>query len=186
MGLGAKPLLKNRWFWVAAVLVLVLDRLTKFWVEQTFTLTTPPESWPIIPDVFHFTYVINTGAAFSMFQNSPWLRWLSLLVSLGLALFAIFGPRLMIWEAWGYGLLLGGALGNGVDRFAMGHVTDFLEFRLINFPVFNIADVAINIGIGCLAIATYLISKRERQEKLAQQQGESQNSNDSDSPIQGG
>lgn len=153
---------------MAAIASLILDRLTKSWVEQNFTLTTPPESWPIIPDVFHFTYVINTGAAFSMFQGSVWLRWLSLIVSVGLALFAIFGPRLMVWEAWGYGFLLGGALGNGIDRFMLGHVTDFLDFRLINFPVFNVADIAINLGIGCLAIAMVIIGKQEKKAKEAE------------------
>ncbi len=158
-------LLKNRWFWVAAIASLLLDRGTKLWVEQNFALTTPPESWTVIPNVLHFTYVINTGAAFSMFQGSAWLPWLSLIVSAGLALFAIFGPQLMIWEAWGYGLLLGGALGNGIDRFLMGHVIDFLEVRFIQFPVFNIADIAINLGIGCLAIAAIITGKKEKAAK---------------------
>ena len=165
-------MLKNRWFWVAAIASLVLDRLTKMWVEQNFALTTPPESWTIFPGVLHFTYVVNTGAAFSLFQGSIWLRWLSLLVSLGLALFAILGPRLILWEAWGYGLLLGGALGNGIDRFMAGHVVDFLEVRFIRFPVFNIADVAINIGIGCLAIAMIITGKKEKAAKNAAKQAQ--------------
>lgn len=57
------------------------------------------------------------------------------------------GPRLDRWQQAGYGCLLGGALGNGIDRFLTGEVVDFLDFRLIQFPVFNVADIAINIGI---------------------------------------
>ncbi len=84
-----------------------------------------------------------------------WLRWLSLGVSLALIALAWFGPLLNRWEQLGYGLILGGAMGNGIDRFALGYVVDFLDFRLINFPVFNLADVFINIGIVCLLIATF-------------------------------
>ena len=83
------------------------------------------------------------------------MRWLSLAVSLGLMAFAIFGPRFNLWEQIGYGLILGGALGNGIDRFVSGKVVDFLDFRLIQFPVFNLADVFINIGIICLLIASF-------------------------------
>jgi signal peptidase II len=145
-------MLKNRFFWIAAIVGLLLDRLTKLWVVKTMTLY---QSIPLISGVFHFTYVVNKGAAFSLFQGSLWLRWLSLGVSLGLMALAWFGPRLIRWEQLGYGFILSGALGNGIDRFVLGHVVDFLDFRLINFPVFNLADVFINVGIVCLLIATF-------------------------------
>jgi signal peptidase II len=102
------------------------------------------------------TYVTNTGAAFSLFsQGAGWLRWLSLMVSLGLIALAWFGPALTTFEQLGYSFILGGALGNGIDRFVAGYVVDFLDFRLIRFPVFNLADVFINAGIICLLIATF-------------------------------
>jgi signal peptidase II len=148
--------LKNPLFWLAASTSLILDRLTKDWVVQNFRLTIPPDSLPLWPGVLHLTYVTNTGAAFSLFsQGGNWLRWLSLIVSLGLICLAWFGPRLNRWEQAGYGFLLGGALGNGIDRFSTGKVVDFLDLRLIQFPVFNLADVFINIGIACLLIATF-------------------------------
>ncbi|MGK7919095.1 MAG: signal peptidase II [Trichodesmium sp.] len=145
---------KNPLFWIAAVISIILDHLTKFWVVQNFELG---ESLPLWSGVFHFTYVTNTGAAFSLFSNGGvyWLRWLSLIVSLGLMGFAWFGPRFNRWEQLGYGLILGGALGNGIDRFVLGYVVDFLHFRLIDFPIFNVADVSINIGIICLLITTF-------------------------------
>ena len=146
-------LVKNRLFWVTAIISFVLDQLTKYWVVQNFNLT---ETQPLLPGVFHLTYVTNTGAAFSLFSGHvEWLRWLSLAVSLGLMALAWFGGVLNTLEQLGYGLILGGALGNGIDRFVAGSVVDFLDFRLIQFPVFNLADVFINIGIVCLLIATF-------------------------------
>jgi signal peptidase II len=149
--------MRNRLFWIAASAGVVLDRATKLWVLTTFPLQDPPASWPLIPGVFHFTYVVNTGAAFSSFQGQGggWLRWLSLLVSLALVGLALYNPRLPKWEQVGYGLILSGALGNGIDRFVFGHVIDFLDFRLINFPIFNIADTLINVGLVCLFIGLW-------------------------------
>jgi signal peptidase II len=145
--------LKNRLFWIAAIIAFLLDQLSKYWVVQNFNLT---ETLPLLPGVFHLTYVTNTGAAFSLLTGkAEWLRWLSLAVSLGLMALAWFGPVLITLEQLGYGLILGGALGNGIDRFVAGSVVDFLDFRLIQFPVFNLADVFINIGIVCLLIATF-------------------------------
>jgi signal peptidase II len=152
-------MLKNRFFWLAAIVGLILDRLTKLWVVKTMTLL---QTIPVIPGVFHWTYVVNKGAAFSLFQGSIWLRWLSLAVSIGLMALAWFGPRFPRWEQFGYGFILSGALGNGIDRFVLGHVIDFLDFRLINFPVFNLADVFINVGIVCLVIATFIKPNSEK------------------------
>ncbi|MGF1536697.1 MAG: signal peptidase II [Elainellaceae cyanobacterium] len=144
---------KNRLFWIAAAIAIALDQLTKYWVVQGMRLQ---ETIPLWEEVFHFTYVLNTGAAFSLFSNSGgWLRWLSLIVSLGLMALALLGPPMTLWEQWGFGFILGGALGNGIDRFASGAVVDFLDFRLIRFPIFNLADVFINLGIACLLITAF-------------------------------
>ncbi len=145
--------LKNRLFWIAALIAFFFDQLTKYWVVQTFSLG---QTQPLLPGVFHFTYVTNTGAAFSLLTGKvEWLRWLSLGVSLALIAVACFGPALYFWDQLGYGLILGGAMGNGIDRFVLGYVVDFIDFRLINFPVFNVADSFISIGIVCLLIASF-------------------------------
>jgi signal peptidase II len=147
-------LLKNRLFWIVAFVGLVLDQLTKLWVAQSFA--TVGDTVPLWEGVFHFTYVHNTGAAFNLFDEGVhWLRWLSLLVSIGLIALAWFNLRLDKLEQLGYGFILAGALGNGIDRFLFGYVVDFLDFRLINFPVFNLADVSINLGIIFLLIASF-------------------------------
>ncbi|WP_298911480.1 signal peptidase II [uncultured Nostoc sp.] len=144
--------LKNRLFWIAAFIAFFLDQITKYWVVQTFSLG---QTLPLLPRIFHFTYVTNTGAAFSLLSGKvEWLRWLSLGVSLVLIALALFSPMLNLWDQLGYGLILGGAMGNGIDRFVLGYVVDFLDFRLINFAVFNVADSFISIGIVCLLIAS--------------------------------
>ncbi|MFB2895999.1 signal peptidase II [Aerosakkonemataceae cyanobacterium BLCC-F50] len=146
-------MIKNRFFWIVAFICIVIDQITKYWVLQNFRLN---ESWPLWSGVFHLTYVRNTGAAFSLFsEDGSWLRWLSLLVSLALMAMAWFGAHLPLWEQLGYGFILGGAIGNGIDRFIYGYVVDFFDFRLIRFPVFNVADVCINVGIACLFIAIF-------------------------------
>ncbi|MEM8777812.1 MAG: signal peptidase II [Cyanobacteria bacterium P01_G01_bin.49] len=152
---------KNRWFWLVGLLGLILDQVTKYWVVQSFSQIG--NTLPLWPDVFHFTYVINTGAAFSFFEGGAnWLRWLSLGVSLGLMSLAWWGEKMRIVEQLGYGFILSGALGNGLDRFLFGYVVDFLDFRLINFPVFNLADIFINIGIVFLLISNFSFRSSSR------------------------
>ena len=140
---------KNGLFWLVAIVGVVLDQLTKQWVAGSFDLT---ESITIIPGVLNFTYVTNPGAAWSLFsENGEWLRWLSMGVSLALALYGWFAHLPNRWEQAGYGFILSGAFGNGIDRLLFGEVVDFLQvFPATGFPVFNLADIWINIGIICL------------------------------------
>ncbi len=145
--------IKKPQFWIAALIAFFLDQITKYWILQSFQLK---QTKPLITGVFHFTYVRNYGAAFSILDGQvDSLKWLSLFVSLGLIALALFAPELSLWERLAYGFILGGAMGNGIDRFVLGYVVDFLDFRLINFPVFNVADVSINIGIACLLISSF-------------------------------
>jgi signal peptidase II len=149
---------KNRVFWVAAVVSLVLDQMTKYAIVRNLPIN---QSWPLWPNVFHFTHKINNGAAFSLFSGQGWLPWLSLAVSLFLMGMALFGPRGTKLEQLAYGMILAGALGNGIERFTLGYVTDFIDLRLINFAIFNWADVSINIGIIAYLIHTFVSSKEK-------------------------
>lgn len=111
------------------------------------------QSIPLWEGIFHLTYVTNPGAAFSLFQNATTsLKWISLLVSVGLVGLGLWAKNLHPWEQLGYGFILAGAVGNGIDRFFYGYVIDFLELRFVRFPVFNVADVCINLGLVCLLI----------------------------------
>ncbi|BBA79474.1 lipoprotein signal peptidase [cyanobacterium endosymbiont of Rhopalodia gibberula] len=145
---------KNSFFWLVSLAGLIIDQMTKYWVTQWFT--NLGQTIHIWSGVFHLTYVINTGAAFSFFTGgAKWLRWLSLGVSLGLMGLAWWGNKMRLTEQLGYGFILAGALGNGMDRFLFGYVVDFLDVRLIQFPVFNLADVFINFGIIFLLVANF-------------------------------
>lgn len=152
---------KNRYFWLVAIAGIIIDQLTKYWAVQIFV--QPGNTLPLWAGIFHLTYAINTGAAFSFFSGGVgWLRWLSLGVSLGLIILAWRGPRLQLSEQLGFGFILAGAFGNGIDRFLFGYVVDFLDFRLINFPVFNLADVFINIGIFFILLSSFNMPKLKK------------------------
>ncbi len=142
---------KNGLFWLIAIAGVILDQLTKYWVVQTFDLG---ESVTVIPGVLNFTYVTNPGAAWSLFsENGEWLRWLSILVSLALAIYGWVVRLPNRWEQAGYGFILSGAFGNGIDRLLAGEVVDFLQaFPITGFPIFNLADIWINVGIICLLV----------------------------------
>ena len=154
-----KIMRRKRSFWLVAILGIIIDQLTKYIVVQNFAAVG--DTVPLWQDVFHFTYVINTGAAFSFFRGQvEILRWISLIVSVFLILFVWYSPKITQVEQLGYGFILAGAVGNGIDRFLFGYVVDFFDFRLINFPVFNIADIAINIGVIILLIFSFTISPK--------------------------
>jgi len=148
---------ENSLYWTMAILGLVLDQASKYLVVQYLK---QPKSIAVIDGILHFTYATNTGAAFSLFSGQiDWLKWVSMVVSLGFVVFGIFGKNLTRWEQAGYGFILAGAAGNGIDRFVAGYVVDFIDIRIIRFAIFNIADVSINAGLVCLAIAVLFATK---------------------------
>lgn len=159
--MSKKFMRRKRSFWLIAILGIILDQITKYAVVQSFVQIG--DTVPLWQGVFHLTYVINTGAAFSFFRGQvDILRWISLVVSLGLIIFVWYAPRISLIEQLGYGFILAGAIGNGIDRFLFGYVVDFLDFRLINFPVFNLADVSINIGVLLLLIASFGVTSKPK------------------------
>ncbi|MCD8003661.1 MAG: signal peptidase II [Clostridia bacterium] len=133
-----------------ALLAVVLDRITKsLAVKYLYDIDT----YPVIEDVFHFTYVENTGAAFGILKDS---RWFFMTVSV---------IAIVIIAAWlvKYGsedaflsiclsMVLGGGIGNMIDRVLYGYVVDFIDVRLINFAVFNIADSFVTVGAFLMII----------------------------------
>ena len=152
---------KNGLFWLIAIVGVVLDQLTKQWTVQTFGLG---EGVTIIPGVLNFIYVTNPGAAWSLFsENGEWLRWLSMAVSAALAIYGWVVRLPTRWEQAGYGFILSGAFGNGIDRLLAGEVVDFLQvFPATGFPVFNLADIWINFGIACFILAAIFEAIEDR------------------------
>ena len=152
--------IRNHYFWLAAIVNITIDILSKRAIVET--LRVERTSIAIIPNIFHFTYIRNHGAAFSILAGNPLLRWLSLIVSLILIAIAIFKTFSNVWEQLGFGLVLAGAVGNGIDRlFFDGSVVDFIDLRIINFAIFNWADISINLGIICLLIHTFIYQPKQ-------------------------
>ena len=136
--------------YTSAVMVLVLDQLSKTLAVANLPLGS---SSAFLPGLLSLQLVRNSGAAFSLFSGNPQLLGLvSLLVSIAVAVWIQKQGRMTLTRSLGVGLLLGGALGNGLDRWRLGYVVDFLALVPVSFPVFNLADVAINLAVLCFAI----------------------------------
>lgn len=152
--------------------VIGLDQLTKWLTVINLNLR---ETVPIIENVFHFTYVRNTGAAFSIF-NEPDERWIFLTMSV-VAIIALFfylwkeknGDKLL---CVGMSFILGGGIGNMIDRCLLGYVIDFIDVRLIKFAIFNVADSFVCVGVALFVIAVLRseikMMKIEKEKKLAE------------------
>ncbi|HAP23754.1 MAG TPA: signal peptidase II [Lactobacillus sp.] len=131
------------------VAVVLSDQLLKFYIQQNVPLNV---SYEVIPGVLSIGYVRNFGAAWSMWLGQRWL--LSIISLVALVIFGYYFKKLH--HNWGYGLgfslLIGGTLGNLLDRLFSGYVVDMFELDFINFPVFNIADCALTLGVIVILI----------------------------------
>ena len=134
---------KNIFILSPALIIIFLDQLTKFLIRKNFKLN---ESIPLIKNIFHLTYVNNTGSAFSAFQG---YNLFFIIFSVAVIIIIIYylknikeNEKAMQFTV---GLLLGGTFGNLIDRVLIGAVTDFMDFRI--WPVFNIADSAVTVSV---------------------------------------
>ena len=134
------------WLFVLPLAVVILDQFSKYIVVENMALG---ESIPIIEEVFHLTYILNPGAAFGMFANNSLFFIAIAVIVIGIIIWVRREILASPWEVKaGCGLFLGGAIGNLIDRARQGLVIDFFDFRI--WPVFNIADIAICIGVGLI------------------------------------
>ena len=140
----------KRYFLIAGS-VLLLDQLVKSVVQQKMQEGL---SIPVLPGIFHITYILNPGAAFGLFEEQQWLFILvAVLLVAGVAVLfrqLLQQPPIM---RLGAALLVGGALGNLIDRIRLGKVVDFLDFRI--WPIFTVADIAICVGVGLILLAMF-------------------------------
>lgn len=156
-------------FFTFVVLIIVVDQASKIYVYQNFHLG---ESVKVIDGFFNFTYVQNRGAAFGFgggFDN--WFRYtLFLFVPVVACIYLVYaliksasGPLIMTWA---YALILGGAIGNLIDRFRLDFVVDFFDFYIgkHHFATFNVADSAISLA-AILIIVDYLMNRKKEQAK---------------------
>jgi signal peptidase II len=134
---------KPRYLYLIALVVVILDQASKFAVTMRLPLGS---SIPVIGDLVYFTSVRNSGGAFGSFQSATGLLTLVTVATvIGIAVLVKRSPRLPLPMGMALSLLLGGALGNLIDRLRFHHVIDFIDFRV--WPVFNLADSAITVAI---------------------------------------
>ncbi len=165
--------------WLAVIIVTVfLDQLTKY---LTILHLKPIDTLPIIEDVVHLTYVENTGAAFGMMKDARWVFMVTSTVAIiGILGYMVYRTCIkkekMPWmEALSLSLIVGGGIGNMIDRTMLGYVVDMIDFRLINFAVFNVADSFVCIGAGLMILYLIILTvkefKAEKAAKLAPADG---------------
>lgn len=149
------------YYFLIIIAVIILDQIIKKAVVAAMSLY---ESIPVIQDIFHITYIHNTGAAFSIMEGRiSVLILLPLVMIIGAVIFMLImrkkgHPVLMTSVA----LIAGGGIGNLIDRIALGYVVDYLDFRV--FPVFNLADIAVCVGCGLLIVYVLFIDGKQKNE----------------------
>lgn len=125
--------------------VVVLDQVTKFLFTNKFYI--------LIPNVLSIFYNKNTGAAWNLFEGKVvFLAILSIVFLIALMVFNHYFTEKNKLYVISYALIIGGAIGNLIDRMFFGYVRDFIQFNFINFPIFNLADTALTIGMICILI----------------------------------
>jgi len=158
-----KPM--HKWLSISAVIV-ILDQITKQAVEQSFELYDRVAVTPF----FNLTLAYNEGAAFSFLSDAGgWQRWFFLVLTL------VISTVLFFWlkksehktESLAISLVLGGAIGNFIDRLLFGHVIDFLDvyYDTHHWPAFNVADMAISGGVALLILSTFIQQPTQSEEK---------------------
>ena len=167
------------------ILVLViagavgLDQLTK---SLAVTYLEPQGEIPLWKGVLHLNFVRNEGAAFGMLSDHRWVFMVfSTVAILGLSVYLFRFCKEKTWAKIALAMIIGGGIGNMIDRFSTGSVVDFIYFALIDFAVFNVADSFVCVGAGILAvylIATAVKEERQKKETPPAREGSSREKND--------
>lgn len=152
-------------WYLLSLVVIVIDQWTKWLAETNLTFLEPV---PVIEPVLNWTLAYNYGAAFSFLADAGgWQKWffsgLALVMSLFLMVYLIKAPRKATLLSFGLALVLGGAVGNLIDRLLHGHVIDFIHVHYADvwhYPIFNIADMAIMLGVAMIVIDMLFLEKK--------------------------
>ena len=143
------------YFLSLSIFIILIDQFTKYLVFYNYRIFTNKDFL-----FFRLDFVKNYGAAFNIFSgNRIFLSFISIIFSIFLFYLIIRKNNLKLSDFYSYSFILGGTIGNGIDRILKGYVIDFINLNIINFPIFNIADVSINIGF---IILLYSIFKKNR------------------------
>lgn len=150
---------------IIGVFVLLLDIMTKLWAAGELKEIG---SLSLIDGVFNLTYVENSGVAFGMLRDRRIIFvTLSVVILIILGVYFYRSKNKSVWLKLGTALIFSGSVGNMIERVSKGYVVDFLDFCLIGFPVFNIADIAVCVGAAALAVHFLLCADNDEPEDTA-------------------
>lgn len=166
-GIHSSGMSRRAFPFLLAAGIVALDQATKAWTVSEIAIGERAASWL---GFFHLTHIRNTGAAFGLLRDRgldlgfatvdgvQLLGLVSLVVALAIVVALVRARHLPALVAWALGSLLGGAVGNGVDRLRLGYVTDFIQMQAgwFDFPVYNVADIAIVAGAALLVLSSLL------------------------------
>ena len=155
----------NKKTYIIAVLVLIIDQVSKSLIEIFFKLN---ESVVVIKDFFYITVAHNTGGAWSIFSDHSYLFIVASIIAIVLLIKFMFGFKNNLRNNIAFACLFGGIFSNLADRIFLGYVRDFLDFKIFgyDYPIFNIADVTIVIGVILLIVA--VIKGEDRRDKTSE------------------
>lgn len=132
-------------YWIIALVIIVADQIVKHWVTVTIALN---QAHMVLPGVFSLANIHNNGAAWSTLAGQQWLlSSISAIAVVVLGYLLVKRPQGVPLQGWGLAFMLAGAAGNLIDRLRLGYVVDMFQLEFVNFPIFNVADSALTIGV---------------------------------------
>ena len=144
---------RKLYFPLAAVILILLDQLSKQWIVNHIPLNAIRKC---VPGIFSLTYLRNSGAAFSILQNQQWFFTVITLAVVGAACYYfIKNINGNFWFLFGLLLIISGGIGNFIDRLRLGYVIDMVHLDFMNFAIFNVADSYLTVGVMILFIALW-------------------------------
>ena len=156
---------------------ILVDQIVKIIISSTMSVG---ETIPVIKDIFHFTYIRNEGAAFGMLSEHRWVFMIIssvAIVAMCIYLFKFCKERMLV--RIGIALVIGGGIGNMIDRIFLGYVVDMIDCRFIDFYVFNVADSCVCVGAGIVFLGVLLDTITEIKESKAKKLAENNENRDS-------
>lgn len=152
------------------VLSIIVDQITKHIVSSKMALY---QSIPIIKNVLHITYIKNEGAAFGMLANHRWVFMVISTIAIIALIVYLFGfCKENRFVKIGLALVIGGGIGNMIDRTSLGYVVDMIDCQFINFYIFNVADSCVCVGAGVIFLGIILAITKEKKKQTKEEKEE--------------
>lgn len=148
------------YYYLLALVVLIVDQVTKYLVVQNIELY---QVKAFLPGVLSWMYIQNTGAAWSILEGQMWFFYvITTVVIIGVIYIMQKYAKESRLFSMGLALILAGALGNFIDRIRLGYVVDMVRIELIDFPIFNVADMSLSIGVALIIVYVLLDEKNKK------------------------